>query len=216
MPPKAILFDFDGVIADTANHHIAAWQRTLAVMGWQVADEVAARSAEIDDRAFLVELFAQRGIKGGKTEDWVRRKQALTVQLLKEAPRLFPGVVDLIRELHGRARLAVVSGTWRENIQAVLEVAGLAGSFDSIVGKEDVSAVKPAPDAYQLALKRLRLAARSTVALEDSPTGLASARAAGIRAIAVGHRLPFGEWVGDATYISGFEPALGLLRHLGL
>ena len=77
-------------------------------------------------------------------------------------------------------------------------------------------ACKPAPDAYQLALKRLRLVAKSTVALEDSPAGLAAARAAGIRAIAVGHRHPFGEWVGDATYISGFEPAHGLLQHLGL
>jgi beta-phosphoglucomutase len=50
MPLKAVLFDFDGVIADTDNHHIAAWQRTLAAMGWQVVDEVAARAAEIDDR----------------------------------------------------------------------------------------------------------------------------------------------------------------------
>ena len=216
MPPKAILFDFDGVIADTGNHHIAAWQRTLAVMGWQIADEVAARSAEIDDREFLAELFAERGIIESKIEDWVRRKQVLTVQLLKDAPRLFPGVVELVRELHGRVRLAVVSSTWRENIEAVLGAAGLAESFDLIVGKEDVTAVKPAPDAYQLALKRLRLVARSTVALEDSPTGLASARAAGIRAIAVGHRRPFGEWVGDATYISGFEPAHGLLATSGI
>ncbi len=216
MPPKAILFDFDGVIADTGNHHIAAWQRTLAVMGWHIADEVADRSAELDDREFLAEFFAQRGITEGKIDDWVRRKQVLTVQLLKDAPRLFPGVVDLVRKVHGRVRLAVVSSTWRENIEAVLGVSGLAGSFDFIVGKEDVTAGKPAPDAYQLALKRLRLVARSTVALEDSPTGLASARAAGIRAIAVGHRRPFGEWVGDATYISGFEPAHGLLQHLGL
>jgi beta-phosphoglucomutase len=216
MPPKAILFDFDGVIADTGNHHIAAWQRTLAVMGWQIADEVAARSAELDDREFLAELFVARGIKEGKIDDWVRRKQVLTVQLLKDAPQLFPGVVDLVRELHGLVRLAVVSGTWRENIKTVLGAAGLADSFDLIVGKEDVAAGKPAPDAYQLALKRLRLVGRSTVALEDSPTGLAAARAAGIRAIAVGHRRPFGEWVGDATYISGFEPAHGLLQHLGL
>ena len=216
MPPKAILFDFDGVIADTGNHHVAAWQRTLAVMGWHISDEVAARSSEIDDREFLAEFFSQRGITEGKIEDWVRRKQVLTVQLLKDSPRLYPGVVDLVRKVQGRVRLAVVSSTWRENIEAVLGAAGLAGSFDLIVGKEDVTAGKPAPDGYQLALKRLRLVARSTVALEDSPTGLASARAAGIRAIAVGHRRPFGEWVGDATYISGFEPAHGLLKHLGL
>jgi HAD superfamily hydrolase (TIGR01509 family) len=216
MPPKAILFDFDGVIADTDNHHIAAWQRTLAVMGWQVAEEVAARSAEIDDRDFLAQLFTHRGITGANIDEWVRRKQALAVQLLKDGPRLFPGVVDLVHSLQGRARLAVVSGTWRENIQAVLESAGLFGSFDTIVGREDVTGRKPAPDPYQLALKRLRLVARSTVALEDSPAGLAAARAAGIRPIAIGHRHLFGEWVGDATYVSGFEPAEGLLQHLGL
>jgi HAD superfamily hydrolase (TIGR01509 family) len=216
MPPKALLFDFDGVIADTANQHIAAWQRTLAVMGWHVADEVAARSTEIDDREFVAELFKQHGIDGGKVDDWVLRKQGITVQLLKQSPRLFPGVVELIEQLQGRARLAVVSGTWRENINAVLKSADIADSFDSIVAKEDVTSVKPAPDAYELALKRLRLSTRSVVALEDSPTGLASARAAGIRAIAIGHRRPFGEWVGDATYVSGLEPARGLLQHLGL
>jgi beta-phosphoglucomutase len=216
MAPKAILLDFDGVIAETDNHHIAAWQRTLAALGWQVADEVAARSAEIDDRQFLADLFAERGIAGGKIEDWVRRKQTLTVQMLRESPRLYPGAVELIRRLEGLVRLAVVSGTWRENIQVVLDAAGVAGSFSTIVGKEDVAAAKPAPDAYQLALKRLRIAAKSTVAIEDSPAGLASARAAGIRAIAVGHRRPFGEWIGDATYITGFEPVEGLLRHLGL
>jgi beta-phosphoglucomutase-like phosphatase (HAD superfamily) len=79
-----------------------------------------------------------------------------------------------------------------------------------------VAAAKPSPEAYELALKRLRLAAKSTVAVEDSPTGLASARAAGIRVLAIGHRRPFGEWVGDATYITGFEPARGLLEHLSL
>ncbi len=146
MPPKAILFDFDGVIADTDNHHIAAWQRTLAVMGWQVPDEVAARSAEIDDREFLALLVRERGIKEVKIEDWVRRKQVLTVQLLTDAPRLYPGVADLIRELRGRARLAVVSGTWRENIRPCSGAAGLADSFDTIIGKEDVTSAKPAPD----------------------------------------------------------------------
>ena len=67
-------------------------------MGWQVPDEVAARSAEIDDREFLAELFAKRGIVSDKIEDWVRRKQALTVRMLKDSPRLYPGVADLIQK----------------------------------------------------------------------------------------------------------------------
>ena len=163
MALKAVLLDFDGVIADTDNYHVAAWQRTLSVLGWQVPDEVAARSAEIDDRQFLAEVFAQRGIVSGKIEDWVRKKQVLTVQMLRNSPRLYPGAVELVRKLEGRAKLAVVSGTWRENIEVVLEASDLAEAFDLIIGKEDVTSVKPAPEAYQLALKRLRLSAKSCV-----------------------------------------------------
>ena len=55
-----MLFDFDGVIADTENHHVAAWERTLGRLGWELADEAAARAAEIDDRYFLQELFSRR------------------------------------------------------------------------------------------------------------------------------------------------------------
>jgi len=112
--------------------------------------------------------------------------------------------------------LGIVSGTCRENIRVVLEASGLGEYFETIVSKEDVTSVKPAPDAYQLALRKLRVSAKSAVAIEDSPTGLASARAAGIRVIAVGHRHPFGDWVGESLYVSGFEPVEGLLRNLGL
>ena len=217
MPLKAILLDFDGVIAEPTTITSPPGSGRSAVMGWQVADEVAARSAEIDDREFLGGAVRQRGIVSDKIDEWVRRKQVLTVQMLRDSPRLYPGVVELIRALQGRAKLAVVSGTWRENIQVVLEAAGLAGAFDTIVGKEDVTAVKPAAEAYQLALKRLRLSAQ--VGGRDrrfARRGWPSARAAGIRVIAVGHRRPFGDWVGDAAYVSGFEPVQGLLRHLGL
>ena len=138
MPLKAVLLDFDGVIAETDNHHIAAWQRTLSTLGWQITDEVAARSAEIDDRDFLVELFANRGIVSHKIEEWVLKKQVLTIQMLRDSPRLYPGVSELIRLLRDKAKLAVVSGTWRENIRAVLGAAGLENCFETIVGKEDV------------------------------------------------------------------------------
>jgi beta-phosphoglucomutase-like phosphatase (HAD superfamily) len=110
----------------------------------------------------------------------------------------------------------VVSGTWRENVETVLAASGLNNAFELIVGKEDVRAVKPDPEAYFLALSRLALRGVQTVAIEDSPSGLASARAAGIPGIAVGHRREYGGWVGDSTYFSGLEPVSGLLRHLGI
>jgi beta-phosphoglucomutase len=216
MFPSAVLFDFDGVIADTENHHVAAWQRTLTALGWQVPDDVAARAAEIDDRLFLTELFAERGIEDGDVEGWVRKKQALTVSLIREAPRVYPGVLDLLKRLQGKVRLAVVSGTWRENVLAVLESTGVAESFELIVAKDDVNEVKPLPEAYLLALDRLGITAAEAVAIEDSPSGLSAARASGIRCLALGHRREFGEWVGDAVYISGIEPVAGVLEYLGL
>ncbi len=102
MPPKAILFDFDGVIAETENHHVVAWQRTLSFMGLMVPDEVAVRAAEVDDREFLAELFVAREIPVDKVDEWVDRKQELTVQLLRYAPRIYPGFVDLVRALRGK------------------------------------------------------------------------------------------------------------------
>jgi HAD superfamily hydrolase (TIGR01509 family) len=216
MPPKAILFDFDGVIAETENHHVAAWQRTASSMGLQINDEVAARSMEVDDREFLTTLFTEREIPIDKVDEWVARKQSLTVELLRYAPRIYPGVVELVGALRGKARLAVVTGTWRENVETVLQAAGLADAFGLIVAKEDVERRKPDPEAYALALKKLRLSAPSVVAIEDSPTGLSAARDAGLRRlIALGHRRPPGDWVGDADYLERLKPVEKVLERLG-
>src|SRR5262249_54148525 len=155
---------------------------------------------------FLTDLFTEREIPVDKVDEWVDRKQALTVELLRYAPRVYPGVVELVGALRGRARLAVVSGTWRENVEAVLTAAGLADAFGLIVAKEDVARRKPDPAAYALALKKLRLSAKSVMAIEDSPSGLSATRGAGIRSIALGHRRAFGDWVGDAAYVERLKP----------
>jgi HAD superfamily hydrolase (TIGR01509 family) len=201
MPLRALLFDFDGVLADTENIHVAAWQRTFAAMGWVVSDEVCARAAEEDDRDFLASIFATRKIEAGNIAGWVKRKQELTITMLRNAPRLYPGTAELIGGLRDRFQLAVVTGTWRANVEAVLEASGLAEAFALIVSKEDVAVVKPAPEAYRLALERLRLRASEAIALEDSPTGLEAARAAGLRCLAIGHRRSRGAWVGTAEFV---------------
>ena len=216
MSLRALLFDFDGVLADTENIHVAAWQRTFADLGWEVPDEVCARAAEEDDRAFLASVFAARKVERGDVSGWTLRKQRLTITMLKDSPRLYPGVAALVRALRGRLRLAVVTGTWRANVAAVLEASGLADAFELIVAKEDVEKPKPAPDGYLLALKRLKLKPSSVLALEDSPSGLAAARAAGLRVVAVGHRRPAGDWVGAADYLENLARTERVLQILEL
>lgn len=216
MPPLALLFDFDGVLADTENIHVAAWQRTFATLGWEMSDEVCARAMEVDDRVFLAEVFAERKVEGGDVEGWVRRKQSLTVTMLGDSPRVYPGVHALVHAVKGKARLGVVSTTWRQNILTVLNAAQPSDDFEVIVGKEDVVRTKPDPEAYTLALKRLGLESGSAVALEDTATGLSAARGAGLRAIAIGHRLNRGDWCAQVDFVADLSQTQTLLELLSL
>jgi beta-phosphoglucomutase len=207
MKPAAVLFDFDGVIADTENVHVTAWQRTLLRMGWELTDEAALHAAEIDDRAFLIELFSARGIEGADLDGWLGLKSDLAESLLGDAPRIYPGVGDLVVALRSAGvRLGIVTTTLRRNVEIVLKSAGLADAFELIVAKGDVSALKPAPDGYRLALERMKLPASKAVAIEDSPTGLASARGAELDVVAVGHRRAEGEWSAGCRFLPGFVP----------
>jgi len=214
---EAVLFDFDGVIADTENVHVAAWQRTLARSGYELSDAAAARSAEVDDRAFLVELFARRKVEGADVEGWIRLKEGLAEALLADAPRIYPGVVALVRGLRSDGiRLGIVTTTRRRNVEIVLASAGQADAFEVIIAKEDVSAFKPAPEGYKAALDKLGIPASRAIAVEDSPSGLESARAAGLRVVAVGHRRPAGDWTGDAAYVADLADPGSVLAALGL
>jgi HAD superfamily hydrolase (TIGR01509 family) len=217
-PPRALLFDFDGVIANTENHHIAAWQRTFGLMGLEVDDEVCARAAEIDDREFLSDFFLSKKITDGDVAGWIGRKQEIVRMLLDDSPRVYPGVAELVDRVKqiGTVKLAVVTSTWRENVTRVLKSSGLFGSFTLIVAKEDVKAVKPDPEAYLRALECLSIPGSAAVALEDSPSGLASAVGAGVRTVAIGHRREKGGWSARSTYFRDLTKPDELLAAIGL
>ena len=216
MAPKALLFDFDGVIADTENHHVAAWQRTFGQMGWLVSDEVCALAAEQNDHDFLSRIFEEKEIDGGNVDGWVARKQEIILTMLSDSPRVYPGVFALIARLKGRVKLAIVTTTWRDNVTTVLKASGLGDAFSLIVSKEDSPLRKPDPAPYRLAVKRLGIAPKECVALEDSPGGLASALAAGVHAVAVGQRRPLGPWTGSLPFVSHFRNTEAVLSCLGL
>lgn len=217
MPPTAVLFAFDGVLADLENHHAAAWQRTLTRLGWMIPDEEAIRAAEVDDHTFAAEVFTRRGIVQADLDGWVRRKRDLMRELVWHAPRLFPGADELIDGLAGRARLAIVADAPRDLVETLLDRSGLAERSEWTLAADDGDgrSARLEPEAFRRALKLLKLTARRAVAVEGTAAGLKAARAAGVSQVAVGHRRPFGEWVGDAPYVSGFEPVGGVLAHLG-
>jgi beta-phosphoglucomutase len=214
MPLRGVLFDFDGVIADTENIHVAAWQRTLAEMGWELPDDVAIRAAEEDDNAFLGSLFAQRGITDGNVMGWYLRKQRITHALLRDWPCVYPGVVELVNTLRERYPLGIVSGSNRKNVRAVLDTSELRGRFKCVVSRELFHQPKPDPEGYRFGCRMLDREPAEVVALEDSPAGLAAARAAGLHTLAIGHRRPPGNWTGSAPYLAGLADTARVLEAL--
>ncbi|MDP9468017.1 MAG: HAD-IA family hydrolase, partial [Chloroflexota bacterium] len=96
-----------------------------------------------------------------------------------------PGALELVERLRGRVPLGLASNSPRRLVDAALRTAGLTDVFDAIVTADDVARAKPAPDLYLLACERLGVAPGEALALEDSASGVAAAKAAGLTCIAV-------------------------------
>jgi HAD superfamily hydrolase (TIGR01509 family) len=110
--------------------------------------------------------------------------QLVERRLLEEAVA-FPGAEDLVQELKGRLPIAVASNTPEHLVRGALACAGLAEYFDVVVTADQVAEPKPSPDAYLRACELLGAAPSRSIALEDSPTGVAAARAAGMFVIGI-------------------------------
>ena len=152
-------------------------------------------------------MAADRGVSLQSTRvvELIRRKAARLEELEQQHSVLFPGAADLIRHLAARCPLAIASGAIRPEIERVLDREGLATHFQTIVAAGETPVSKPAPDPYARAVLLLGSAIGSTleprecVAIEDSRWGIESARAAGLRTIAVAHTYPVAELDADAV-----------------
>jgi beta-phosphoglucomutase-like phosphatase (HAD superfamily) len=226
---QAVLFDFDGVLADSEPIHLKASQEVLASEGLELAGaDYYARYLGYDDRGLFRAYLEDRGIavEGARIEAWVSAKTLIVQRLLTSDGVLFPGAADLVKMLAERVPLAIASGALGHEIALVLDSAGLGGCFKAVASASDGVPGKPAPDLYQLAMARLSermngtgdLRPASCAAIEDSLWGLESAGRAGLRCIAVTHTYPASELahadlvverLSDLT-IAAIE---GLMRH---
>ena len=191
---SAIVFDFDGVIANSEPLHFAAFRDVLAEEGVKLPEaDYYARYLGYGD----VEAFASVGAQqkppwtARRVADLAARKATRFEAVEHESSILFPGAAEAIRRAAEAVPIAIASGALNAEIRRVLDRAGLTSCFTAIVGADDTRRSKPAPDPYLLALSQLSLAIghalrpSACVAIEDSRWGLESARAAGLRTVAV-------------------------------
>jgi beta-phosphoglucomutase len=215
----AIVFDFDGVVADSERLHLRSYQEILAPEGITMSTEdYFARYLGYDD----VGVFKAVGrdfnvaMDDARVTELIARKGERYEALAAAGEMLFPGAADFIRTAAASVPIAIASGALTHEIEEVLERAGLRSLFPVIVGADQTARSKPNPDPYLAAFERLRahtgadLIASQTVAIEDSRWGLVSARDAGLRTVAVTNTYSEAELRADAELVVAGLHALTL------
>ena len=193
---SAIIFDFNGIIADDEPLHLEMFQKVLAEQGLPLfREEYYGNYLGMDDRDCFKAVLAAR--KRPADDDLVDRliekKAYYYAKAINERLIIFPGVRELIGAAAAKYPLAIASGALRHEIEGILNAIKLRPAFSAIVSAEDVHHGKPAPDCFVLALERLNhgrggagaIPASSCLVIEDSPWGVTAAHAAGMKCLAV-------------------------------
>lgn len=194
---QAVFFDFNGVIIDDEPLHMRAFGEALRVEGIEQTEEEYFDSLGMDDVTFVRAAFERAGRE--LSDEVLRRivesEAAKHRALLEKELPLFPGVVTFVKALARHHPLGLVSMAGRDEIDYALERAGLTQHFGVIVSASDVTACKPDPCCYDKALELLNarrgeaqvipVVPEECLVIEDSPPGIRSARAAGMRALGV-------------------------------
>ncbi|NOS83397.1 MAG: HAD family phosphatase [Nitrospira sp.] len=192
---SAIIFDFDGVIADTEPLHFAGLRQTLAEIGISLTEsDYYANYLGYDDRGcFIAALTAnQRPNDPVALSQLMQRKAHAYLESVRSNLTIFPGVREFVREAAALYPLAIASGALRHEIDVILEQSGLQKEFLHITSAEDVTRGKPDPQPFLHALNALNRQQRnqaitpeSCLVIEDSFPGIRGAKAAGMKVLAV-------------------------------
>lgn len=187
--PAAVLWDLDGTLLDTEPYWLAAETELVANFGgtWTAADALSVVGSELK---FTATQMQNRGVKL-PWEEIVEQLLDRVIAGISKELRLRPGALELLQDLRqNQVPCALVTMSWQRLVDPVLEKLG-AGFFHTVITGDQVNQGKPAPEPYLLGLAALNVTADNCVAIEDSPTGVASAVAAGIPTLAVINQLDF-------------------------
>jgi len=201
---RAVIFDFDGVIVDTEPIHLAALNEVLAAHGLKQIprEHYYAEMLGLDDVGLFKASYEWAGVRleAEAVRALVAEKSQRYLDMVRRDLQLLPGVREFVEALRGRFALAVCSGALRHEIEFILEQTSLRSAFRVIVSAEDVERPKPDPQGYLLACGSLQEAERcqpplepgQCLVVEDSLPGIAAAKGAGMKCLAVATSHPAG------------------------
>jgi len=193
-PGAAIIFDLDGTLADSELAHERALRAAAESRGMTFThDWFRANCVGVGERGCFRMLATIHGAP--MTDEMLSELVAIKLGRFLEAVEdggvpAYPGAAELVAAVAAEVPVGVCSGSSRESVEPVLARMGISGLLRAVVTSGDVKRPKPAPEAYLLAARRLGAPPGRCVAIEDSPTGIASARSAGVSVAAVEHSFP--------------------------
>jgi beta-phosphoglucomutase len=186
-PLRAVIFDLDGVITDTAEYHYLGWQRLADEHDLPFDREANEELRGVSRRDSLLRLLGDREVDDATFDAMMTAKNGYYLEYLEEmTPRdALPGAVDLLLDCKRRG-LKVAIGSSSKNAPLVLRKLGLGELFDAIADGTTVEKAKPAPDLFLAAAAMLDEPAEACVVVEDAGSGVDAALAAGMIAIGIG------------------------------
>lgn len=188
---KAVIFDLDGVITDTAEWHYMAWKELAKTIGIDFNREFNEELKGISRMECLERILAHGGAANQYTEtekkDLANSKNQIYVKLLAQMKpeNIFPGIKELLEELkENHIKIGLASAS--KNAQAILEALEITHYFEAIVHPDEINKGKPAPDIFMKAAEKLSVSPNECIGIEDSTAGILAIKAAGMFAIGVG------------------------------
>ncbi len=211
---KAIIFDFDGVIADTEPVHLEAFKSILKDIDISLSDEdYYNKYLAYDDRTLFTEVLklSDRGSDDVLIQDLIHRKKDLVTRVFNERVVLFPGFLSYLEKIKGRYLLAVGSGALKSEITLVLEKFGIEGDFHVITAADNVVNCKPDPEVFLTCLRSLNKISQGGIlpeeclVFEDSISGIKAARSADMKCVAISNSYDERLLCEADVVVSGFE-----------
>jgi HAD superfamily hydrolase (TIGR01509 family) len=200
---RALILDFDGVIVDSEGMQLEAVNLVLAGYGIRLQDEDWITFCVGHKTRDILERLLGDSVDSGEFDRLVAAKSAAYRSLVQAGqPVARPGIRELIQQAQAAGyRCGIASATPEADIRDVVSRLDLASYFDAIVSADAVPRPKPAPDVYLRAAALLGVEPSRCVIVEDTPTGLAAGRAAGMRCVAFPNRWTAGMDLGAADYL---------------
>ncbi|MCX6767377.1 MAG: HAD family phosphatase [Candidatus Micrarchaeota archaeon] len=186
---KTIIFDLDGVLADSEKAHYEAIRRVLAQEGVKLSfKDYAKHFIGMTDEEGLSRFLRMPRAKVMVLAD---RKHQLLLQTIKRSVRPFRQTIAAARQLRAKGfEIGLATSAVRSEALALIAALGIKDLFSAIATGSEVRNGKPAPDIYFLAAKKLGVRPRDCVVIEDSIAGVVAAKRAGMKCVAVTHTFP--------------------------